>query len=91
MKELTLLEIDTIGEVGNISLGASATALSTILDRSVEITTPRLEVVSLDEIRQEYPHPCLVVDVKYIVGLEGSNLLIIKERDAIIIAAIMMG
>ncbi len=91
MEELTLLEKDTIGEVGNISLGASATALSTILDRSVEITTPRLEVVSLDAIRQEYPHPCLVVDVKYIVGLEGSNLLIIKERDAIIIAAIMMG
>ncbi len=91
MEELTLLEIDTIGEVGNISLGASATALSTILDRSVEITTPRLEVVSLDAIRMEYPHPCLVVDVKYIVGLEGSNLLIIKERDAIIIAAIMMG
>jgi flagellar motor switch protein FliN len=89
--ELTLLEIDTIGEVGNISLGASATALSTILDRSVEITTPRLEVVGLDKIRQEYPHPCLVVDVKYIVGLEGRNMLIIKEQDAIIIAAIMMG
>jgi flagellar motor switch protein FliN len=91
LEELTLLEKDTIGEVGNISLGASATALSTILDRSVEITTPRLEVVDLDKLRQEYPHPCLVVDVKYIVGLEGSNLLIIKEQDAIIIAAIMMG
>ncbi len=91
MEELSLLEKDTIAEVGNISLGASATALSTILDKSVDITTPRLSVLESSEITQKHPIPCLLVEVEYISGLEGSNILLIKEQDAVIIAALMMG
>ncbi len=91
MEELSLLEKDTIAEVGNISLGASATALSTILDKMVDITTPRLAVLESSEISRKYPIPCLLVEVEYISGLEGSNMLLIKEQDALIIAALMMG
>jgi len=76
--------------VGNISLGSSATALSVLLNREVQITTPRLEVLEMSEIQLDYPLPCLAVEVDYTVGLEGSNLLLIKESDAIIIAALMM-
>lgn len=91
MEDLTALEKDTISEVGNISLGASATALSTILDKFVDITTPQLTVLSGSEIQQKYPLPCLLVEVEYISGLQGSNVLLIKEQDALIIAALMMG
>jgi flagellar motor switch protein FliN len=88
--DLTDLERDTLAEVGNISLGSSATALSVLLNREVQITTPRLEVLEMSEIQLDYPLPCLAVEVDYTVGLEGSNLLLIKESDAIIIAALMM-
>lgn len=91
MKELTSMEKDTIAEVGNISLGAAATALALILDREVDITTPNLNLLNLDQIRSHYPIPCLAVEVDYTAGLEGSNLLLIKEADANIIAALMMG
>jgi len=91
LEELSLLEKDTIAEVGNISLGASATALSTILNKSVDITTPRLEVLPLDQVQQTYPVPCIAVKVEYTAGLQGSNMLLIKEEDALIIAALMMG
>ncbi len=91
MEGLSVLEKDTIAEVGNISLGASATALSTILDKMVDITTPRLDVLDSADLQQKYPVPCLVVEVEYISGLEGKNVLLIKERDAVKIAAMMMG
>jgi flagellar motor switch protein FliN len=91
VEDLTALEKDTLAEVGNISLGSSATALSVLLNRGVQITTPRLEVLEMSEIQMDYPLPCLAVEVDYTVGLEGSNLLLIKESDAIIIAALMMG
>lgn len=91
MEELSVLEKDTIAEVGNISLGASATALSTILNKVVDITTPRLEVLALDQVQQTYPIPCIAVKVEYTAGLQGSNMLLIKEEDALIIAALMMG
>ncbi len=90
MEDLTALERDTLAEVGNISLGSSATALSVLIDREVQITTPRLEVLEMSEIQMDYPLPCLAVEVDYTVGLEGSNLLLIKESDAIIIASLMM-
>jgi len=90
-EELSDLEKDTVAEVGNISLGASATALSTILDKSVDITTPQLDIRKVNEIQEKYPVPCLLVKVEYISGLEGSNVLMIKENDALIIAALMMG
>ncbi len=91
MEELSALEKDTLAEVGNISLGASATALSTILDKFVDITTPQLSIVEGSELRQKYPLPCLLVEVEYISGLRGSNILLIKEEDAVVIAALMMG
>jgi flagellar motor switch protein FliN/FliY len=91
MEELSSLEKETIGEVGNISLGASATALSVILNREVDITTPRLEQLHLSDVQRNYPIPCLAVEVSYTTGLQGSNMLLIKEKDAVIIAAMMMG
>ncbi|MGM0602293.1 MAG: flagellar motor switch phosphatase FliY [Bacillota bacterium] len=88
---LTSEEIDVIGEIGNISMGSSATALSTLLDKKVEITAPEVSVIKFQEIIDEYDRPCVLVRVKYVEGLEGVNLLVINTEDAAIIADLMMG
>ncbi len=90
-QELSVEEIDVLGEIGNIAMGSAATALSTILDKKVDITTPEVKVSTFSEITSEYTRPCVLVKVEYTEGLEGVNLLIIKEEDAAIIADLMMG
>lgn len=89
--EFTEEEKDAIGEIGNISMGTSATTLSTLLGQRVVITTPKVEVVNIEQLSQNYPLPFVAVDVKYKEGLEGTNLLILKEEDVSIITDLMMG
>jgi len=85
------LEKDTIGEIGNISMGTAATTLSTLLHRKVIITTPEVLITTTSELANEYPIPFVAVDVKYKKGLEGSNVLIINEDDVKVITDIMLG
>ena len=89
--EFTEGEKDAIGEIGNISMGTAATTLSTLLGQKVTITTPKVEVLTLEDLSNEYPLPFVAVDVKYKEGLEGTNLLILKEEDVSIITDLMMG
>ena len=84
------LERDTLKEVGNISLGSSATVLSQLTSRRVNITTPALSYVTVQEINDRFTAPCILVEVEYVKGLIGSNLLIIDTRDAVIIGQLMM-
>ncbi|MGM0501129.1 MAG: flagellar motor switch phosphatase FliY [Bacillota bacterium] len=88
---LSEMEKDAIGEVANISMGSAATALYGLLNKKVEITTPRVEVEKLDDLVADYARPCVVVDVKYTEGLKGSNQLILESQDAAIITDLMMG
>jgi len=85
------MEIDALGEVGNISLGNSATALSALLNQKVEITTPQVSMISMDELRSRYPIPHVALRVGYTEGFEGENVLILTQRDASVIANLMMG
>ncbi len=89
--EFTDDEKDTIGEIGNISMGTAATTLSTLLGNRVNITTPKVSILSVDDLAKNYPLPFVVVDVKYKEGLEGLNVLILKEEDVKIITDLMMG
>lgn len=89
--QLTEVEKDALGEIGNISYGSSATALSTILSQRVEITTPRVSVLSKEELLEEFNIPYVVLEVEFTEGLVGNNLMVLKIRDALIIANIMMG
>ena len=70
------MERDIIGEVMNISMGSAATAMSTILDKKVSITAPRLSAVPLDEFEYVHLEPVLGVLIKYIEGISGSNMLL---------------
>lgn len=88
---ITDFEKDALGEIGNISMGASATTLSTLLKKKVSITTPMVTITTPEKLRSEYPLPYVVVEVDYTQGLQGSNVLIVKESDAGIIADLMMG
>ncbi|WJH33276.1 flagellar motor switch phosphatase FliY [Paenibacillus sp. CC-CFT747] len=88
---LTSLEQDALGEIGNITFGSAATALSTLLGKKVEITTPQVSVISKDELKFEFPKPHVAVHVNYVDGFHGINLLVIKTNDAKVIADLMMG
>ncbi len=88
---LTPLEQDALAEIGNISMGSAATALSTLVNRKVRITVPNVYLSTPKAITTSYPEPCVVVNVGYIVGLQGANLLVIRERDALVIGNLMMG
>ena len=89
--DLSSEEIDVIGEVNNIAMGSSATALSTLLDEKVNITTPQVEVQTFQQLIEEYDRPCVLVKVEYIEGIEGLSLLVIDTEDAAVIADLMMG
>jgi len=82
---------DALGEIGNISFGSSATALSALLGQKVEITTPTVGMINQNRLQEEFPHPYVAVQVHYTAGLIGMNLLVIKQSDAAIIADLMLG
>lgn len=85
------MEEDAIGEIGNISFGNSATALSTLLQQKVEITTPSVSVIQKSKLGDEFQQPYVAIEVNYTAGFSGSNLLVIKQSDAAIIADLMIG
>lgn len=84
-------EVDALGEIGNISMGTSATTLFTLLGQKVTITTPQVTVSTWDEIASEYSTSYVGVKVEYTKGLIGSNLMILKESDVKVITDLMMG
>lgn len=88
---LTDIEADTIGEIGNISFGSSATTLSTLLNHKVSITTPAVSVVQKNRLYEAFEKNDVKVKVTYVEGFHGENLFVIKAGDAAIIADIMLG
>ncbi len=88
---LSSLEQDALGEIGNISFGSAATALSTLLNQKVDITTPKVSIIDRKLLENEFPQPHIAVHVKYTEGFEGMNLLVIKTIDAAVIANLMLG
>lgn len=89
MDSITLKQADVIGEVANICTGNAATALSLIINRPTNITTPVVEVLTKDDTLTKPDR--ILVKVPYTKGLDGTNLMILKEQDALTIANLMMG
>ena len=90
-KKFSSLEIDAIGEILNISLGASATAVSTMLSRRTDITTPSVSVVSREEFQFAEIEPAIGVEITYTSGLSGRNVMLLKRHDVKVICEILMG
>ncbi|MGI5891291.1 MAG: flagellar motor switch phosphatase FliY [Bacillota bacterium] len=78
---LSSIESDTIGEILNISMGSAATAVSTLLNQRVTITTPRVSIVKSTELEISNFEPAIGIEIKYIEGLNGSNFMVMKRRD----------
>ena len=85
------MEIDAIGEMMNISLGSSATAVSNLLDQRVDITTPEVSVVEVEDFSIGNLEPAMGVEIKYVEGLEGSNIMLLRRSDIKVIVDILMG
>lgn len=79
--KLTSMEVDVIGEVMNISMGTAATAMSTILNTKVNITTPKIETIGVEEFEFTELEPVIGVLINYVEGIEGANVLLLKEAD----------
>ena len=88
---LTDVEKDAIGEIANISMGSSATTLYSLVNKKVNITTPVVEFARWHNLLDQYERPCVFIQIKYTVGLDGSNILILKEHDVKVITDLMMG
>ena len=84
-------ESDALGEIANISMGTAATTLSVLVNNRVEITTPKLSYVTLDDLKEQNPAPCVFIYISYRTGLEGKNILVLKEHDVKVITDLMMG
>ena len=85
------MELDAIGELMNISLGSSATAVSNMLDHRVDITTPTVGVVTVEDFSLGDLEPAIGIEIKYVSGLEGSNIMLLKRNDVKVIVDILMG
>lgn len=88
---LTDAEKDAIGEISNISMGTAATTLFSLVNRRVEISTPVVSFSSWDDIVNDYERPCVFIKIGYTQGLNGSNILVLKEKDVKVITDLMMG
>ncbi len=85
------MEIDAIGEIMNISLGASATAVSTLLGTKVDITTPVVRVQTREEFEFKRLEPAIGVEIAYVEGLDGRNVMMFRKEDVRIIVGTLMG
>ncbi len=88
---LTSEQTDILGEVANISMGNSATTLSLMVNRRVRITTPNVKIISRSASLDDYEKTCVFVQIHYIKGLSGNNVLILKDRDVKCMTDLMMG
>lgn len=88
---LTEVEKDAIGEVANISMGSSATTLYSLVNRKVNITTPVVTLSEWGTLLGKYEKPCVFIQIKYTMGLDGTNILVLKEHDVKVITDLMMG
>lgn len=84
-------EGDALGEIANISMGTAATTLSVLINSRVEITTPQLSYVTVEDLKERNQAPCVFIYIAYRTGLEGKNVLVLKEHDVKIITDLMMG
>ena len=88
---LTSEQIDILGEIANISMGNSATTLSMMVNKKVDITTPNVKVIKRSEALDDYEKTCIFVQIHYVKGLEGNNVLVLKEHDVKVMTDLMMG
>lgn len=84
-------EKDAIGEISNICMGTAATTLYSLVNQKVLITTPVVKINNWESLTSNYEKPCVFINIFYREGIDGNNVLILKEDDVKIITDLMMG
>ena len=88
---LSEAERDAVGEIANICMGSAATTLFSLVNRKVNITTPVVSLAQWQNVLEDYEKPCVFIQIKYTAGLDGHNILVLKEHDVKVITNLMMG
>ena len=88
---LTNEQVDILGEIANISMGNSATTLSMMVNKKVDITTPNVKIIKRSKALDDYEKTCIFVQIHYVKGLQGNNVLVLKEHDVKVMTDLMMG
>jgi len=91
MDNLSIEQKDILGEIGNISMGNSATTLSMMVNHQVDITAPNVQVIKRSDALNDYEKTCIFVQIHYIKGLSGNNVFVLKEKDVLTMTDLMMG
>ena len=91
MDNLSIEQKDILGEIGNISMGNSATTLSMMVNHQVDITAPNVQVIKRSDALNDYEKTCIFVQIHYIKGLSGNNAFVLKEKDVLTMTDLMMG
>ena len=89
--EFSSYEIDAVGEILNISMGAAATAVSELLNAKVWITTPQVNVVKAADLNYDRLEPAICVKIVYVSGISGQNMMVLKQDDVQLILNQLMG
>ncbi len=88
---LSSMELDTIGEILNISMGSAATAVSSMLDKQVVISTPTVLQKKFDSMEYTALEPAMLVSIRYVEGISGTNVMVFRQKDMQVILNLLMG
>ena len=80
--QLNDLQRDALREVGNIGAGHSATALSTLLDTRIHLTTPHVEIIKFRDLSSKlhYDESTVAVLHMYVHGPAPSRIVVMFDR-----------
>lgn len=81
---LTPMQLDALREVGNVGAGNSATALSQIINRKIDMTVPQVAIMPLGDVPDVVGGPDAMVVGVYlrVFGPAPSSILFLLPRDS---------
>lgn len=84
LENLSPIQRDALREIGSIGAGHAATALSQLVDKKVELTSPELEVIPFGEVPEVFGGPEQLVGAVYsrLLGDIAGGLLFMAPRDS---------
>ncbi|MFR1708021.1 MAG: chemotaxis protein CheC [Clostridium sp.] len=91
--EFSELQIDALREIGNVGLGNAATAMAQILGKKIQITVPKVNVISLEDIFERVDEETVVYAViARVLGDAPGNILFMFDTSTMMrIAEMLVG
>lgn len=90
-QSLTPMDLDILGEVYNVSMGAAAGAVSSLLRMKVDITTPQVTILKEADLAFKSLEPAVGVEINYVIGVQGVNVFILSQFDVMKLVDMWLG